>query len=151
MGRVFVTLDEGVIKMSTAEKPTAAFVLSLIAGILIVLGGALRSMIGFYWFRMINGSWGRGGGMMGYPRFGMMGGLGFIGIVGLIFGILIIVSAIMLNSRPEGHTTWGILIVIFSAISVFGGMGGFGIGLILGLIGGVLAITWKPTQTQQKA
>jgi hypothetical protein len=139
--------------MSTEEKPTAAFVLSLIAGILIVLGGALRSVIGFYWFGGMMGSfWGRRGGMMGYPGFGMMGGFGLmIGIMGLVFGVLIIVSAIMLNSKPEGHTTWGTLIVIFSAISVFGGMGGFGIGLILGLIGGVLAITWKPTQTQPKA
>jgi hypothetical protein len=143
--------------MSTTEKPTAAFVLSLIAGLLIVLGGAVRSMIGFYWFGGMMGSfWGRRGGMMGYPGFGMMGfgmmgGLGFmIGIVGLVFGVLIIVSALMLNGKPDGHMTWGTLIVIFSALSVFGGMGGFGIGLILGLIGGVLAITWKPTQTQPK-
>jgi hypothetical protein len=148
-----VRLVEGVIGMSTTESPTAAFVLSLIAGLLIVLGGAVRSMIGFYWFGgMMHGFGGRWGGMMGYPGFGMMGGLGFMsGIVGLVFGVLIMVSAIMLNSRPEGHTTWGTLIVIFSVLSVFGGMGGFGIGLVLGLIGGVLAIAWKPTQTQPKS
>jgi hypothetical protein len=147
-----VTPDEGVIRMSTTENPTAAFVLSLIAGLLIVLGGAVRSMIGFYWFGgMMHGFGGRWDGMMGYPSFGMMGGLSFMsGIVGLVFGVLIIVSAIMLNSKPEGHTTWGTLIVIFSVLSVFGGMGGFGIGLILGLIGGVLAITWKPTQPQPR-
>jgi hypothetical protein len=152
MSPAVVTMDEGVIKMSTTEKPTAAFVLSLIAGLLIVLGGAVSSMIGFYWFGgMMGGFGGWRGGMMGYPGFGMMRGLGFIGgIVGLVFGVLIIVSAIILNSRPEGHTTWGTLIVIFSVLSVFGGMGGFGIGLILGLVGGVLAITWKPSQTQQK-
>jgi hypothetical protein len=138
--------------MSTTEKPTAAFVLSLIAGLLIVLSGAVKSMIGFYWLGGMMGSfWGRRGGMMGYPSFGMMGGLGFMsGIVGLVFGVLVIVSSIMLNSKPEGHTTWGTLIVIFSALSVFGEMAGFGVGLILGLIGGVLAITWKPTQTRPK-
>jgi hypothetical protein len=55
----------------------------------------------------------------------------------------------MLNSKPQEHTTWGMLIAIFSALSIFGAMGGFGIGLILGLIGGVLAVIWKPaTQTQ---
>jgi hypothetical protein len=56
-----------------------------------------------------------------------------------------------LNSKPQEHTTWGIVIAVFSVISIFGGaMGGFGIGLVLGLIGGVLAITWKPTETQMK-
>jgi hypothetical protein len=88
---------------------------------------------------------------MGYLGFGMMGGLSLmVRIVGLAFAVLIIVSAIMLNGKPDRHMTWETLIVIFSALSVFGGMGGFGIGLILGLIGGVLAITWKPTQTQPK-
>jgi hypothetical protein len=132
--------------MSEKEKPTAAFILSLIGGIFILLGGGMTSMLG-YWFS--RGYYGRGFGMMG--PFGMMGGLGYgfgvLGVVGLVFGIIVIVSAIMLNSRPEQHSTWGILIVIFSVLSIFGSaMGGFGIGLILGLIGGILAITWKPTQ-----
>jgi len=132
--------------MSDKEKPTAAFILSLIGGIFILLGGGMMSMLG-YWF--IGSYRGRGFGMMG--PFGMMGGLGYgfgvLGVVGLVFGIIVIVSAIMLNSRPEQHSTWGILIVIFSVLSVFGSaMGGFGVGLILGLIGGILAITWKPTQ-----
>ena len=71
------------------------------------------------------------------------------GILGVVFGAIIIISAIMLHSKPHEHATWGILIVLFSVLSIFGGaMGGFGIGLVLGLIGGVLAITWKPTQTK---
>jgi hypothetical protein len=53
----------------------------------------------------------------------------------------------MLKSKPEQHSTWGVLIVLFSVLSMLGGaMGGFGLGLVLGLIGGILAITWKPTQ-----
>ena len=137
--------------MSSTEKPTVAFVLSLIGGLLVLLGGAVRSMIGFYWFGgMMPGFGGRWGGMMGYPSFGMLRGLSLLsGLLGLVFGVLIVVSAIMLNSKPQAHTTWGTLIMIFSVLSIFGGMGGFGIGLILGLIGGVLAITWKPTPTTQ--
>ncbi len=147
----------------TEKKPTAAFVLSLLAGIFIILGGAMRymmsSLIGSY------GSYGGFGGMMGgyggYGWFGgmmngyngygygMMRGLGFMfglmGILGLVFGVIVIISALMLNRRPHEHTTWGILILVFSVLSVFGSMmGGFSIGVLLGLIGGVLAITWKP-------
>ena len=77
------------------------------------------SMLG-YWFS--GGYYGRGFGMM--RPFGMMGGLGYgfgvLGVVGLVFGIIVIVSAIMLNSRPEQHSTWGILIVLFSVLSIFG-------------------------------
>jgi hypothetical protein len=137
--------------MSAAEKPTAAFVLSLIAGLFILVGGGMMSLIGFWFGGMMQGFGGTWGGMMGYPRFGMMGSLGFMsGLLGLVFGVLVIVSAIMLNRKPQEHTTWGTVIVIFSVLSIFGGIGGFGIGLILGIIGGVLAITWKPGQSQMK-
>jgi hypothetical protein len=133
----------------TEEKPTAAFILSLVAGVFILLGGGVMSMMGSYIGRygMMGryGGWGWGG-MMG-TGLGMMGfAFGAMGVLGLIFGAIVIISAFMLNSKPEQHQTWGSLIVLFSALSIFASaMGGFGIGLVLGLIGGVLAITWKPT------
>jgi hypothetical protein len=150
-------------KMTEVEKPGTAFILSLIGGIFILLGGGAMSMVGSwmgnygYDYGMMGGYGGYGGwgGMMG-PGFGMMGGLGygfgFIGVLGLIFGVIVIISAFMLNSKPKEHATWGTLIVIFSVLSIFGSaMGGFGIGLILGLIGGILAITWKPTKVPAQA
>ncbi len=156
-----MTEVERALEMTETERPSTAFLLSLIAGIFILLGGGMMSMIGSYWFPgpygfgMMGGFRGWGGMVgYGYPGYGygLMGGLGFglIGILGLIFGAIVIISAIMLNSKPEQHSTWGILIVAFSVLSVFGGaMGGFGIGLVLGLIGGILAITWKhTTQTE---
>ncbi len=132
------------------EKPTAAFILSLVAGVFILLGGGVMSMMGSYFgqygsqYGMMGREWGWGG-MMG-TGFGMMGfALGAMGVLGIIFGVIVVISALMLNSRPEQHSTWGSLIVLFSVLSIFGSaMGGFGIGLILGLIGGILAITWKP-------
>ena len=149
--------------MTQVERPTAAFVLSLIAGIFIILGGGMRSMMGSFFgpfgFGMMGGYGGYGMMGYGYPEYGygngyaLTGGLGFelFGILGLIFGVIVIVSAIMLNSRPHEHSTWGVLIVIFSVMSIFGGaMGGLGVGLILGLAGGILAITWKSNETPTK-
>jgi hypothetical protein len=135
--------------MTNVERPTAAFVLSLIGGIFILLGGGMMSMLG-YGFRGMMSSYSRWGYGMMRPGSGMMGlAFGIMGILGLVFGVIVIISAIMLNSKPQEHTTWGTLIVIFSVLSIVGSaMGGFGIGLILGLIGGVLAITWKPTGTK---
>jgi len=127
--------------MTQKEKPTAAFLLSLVGGVFILIGGGATSMLG----GMMRGY----RGMMGGAGYGMMGGFGFglFGLLGLIFGVIVIISAIMLNSKPQEHTTWGVLIVIFSVLSIFGSMmGGLGVGLILGVIGGILGITWKPTQ-----
>jgi hypothetical protein len=137
--------------MTETERPTAAFLLSLVGGIFILLGGGVISMFGPFGFGGMMGDY---RGMMGYrySGYGMMGGLGFgmFGILGLIFGVIVIISAFMLNSKPHEHSTWGTLIVIFSVLSIFGSaMGGFGIGLILGLIGGILAITWKPPETKK--
>src|SRR5208283_5054207 len=145
------------------KRPTAAFVLSLLAGIFIIIGGGVRymmsSLIGSYggyggFGGMMGGYGGYGGfgGMMnGYNGYGygMMRGLGFgfglMGIIGLVFGIIVIVSALMLNNRPKEHKTWGILILLFSVLSVLGiMMSVFGIGALLGIIGGILAISWKP-------
>lgn len=141
--------------MVNVERPTAAFVLSLIGGVFILLGGGMMSMFGYGFWGMLMGGYRGWGGMVGYGYpgygYGMMHGLGFglFGILGLVFGVIVIISAIMLNRKPQEHTRWGILIVIFSVLSMVGSaMGGFGIGLILGLIGGVLAITWKPTEAK---
>jgi len=119
----------------------------------------MGSFFGPYGFGMMNGYGGYG--MMGYGYTGYgfgngygLTGLGFslFGVLGLVFGAIVIVSAVVLNKKPEEHSTWGMIIVIFSVLSIFGGaMGGLGAGLILGLVGGVLAITWKPTQTPAKS
>ena len=135
--------------MTQQEKPTTAFILSLIAGVFIILGGGMMSMLGYGFMGMMSRYGGFGGwnGMMG-PGFGMMGfAFGMMGILGLVFGVIVIISALMLNSKPQEHTTWGTLILVFSVPSIFGSaMSGFGIGLILGIIGGILAITWKPIE-----
>jgi hypothetical protein len=70
---------------------------------------------------------------------------GMFGIIGIIWGIIIIHGANMLKSHPEEHVKWGIIILVFSISSAVGG-GGLGVGLLLGVIGGILAIVRHPSR-----
>jgi len=122
-----------------AEKPTAAFVLSLIGGIFILLGGIYGAIIGII----------GGAAMSVIPGFEWLSGLIImLGILGLIFGIIVILGAVMINSGERGKVRTGsILVLIFSILSLFvGGTGGFVIGFILSLVGSILGLTWKPSE-----
>jgi len=126
---------------SVEVYPNTAFVLSLIAGILTTFSGAVAvswfSASQFWW----GGMMGRGMGMMGPMNFGFL--LGGMATIGLASGLIVLISAILLRSRPKEYTTWGVLILVFSILS-FLSMGGFLVGAILGIVGGALALSWKP-------
>lgn len=112
-----------------AEKPTAAFVLSIISGILILINGAIVIVAG---------------GLAEEILPGMGAIISAVGFVGLIFGILVLIGAVLMYSIDPGKVKIGaILVLIFSILSIFTG-GGFFIGFILGLIGGILGLVWKP-------
>ncbi len=111
--------------LGTTEKPTAAFVLSLIAAIFIILNGALIAALGAILFAF-------------FPGLGIL-----IAAVGLVFGIVVLVGAIMLWTNPSKHVGAGVIVLLFSIFSLVIG-GGFILGFILGLIGGILGIVWKP-------
>ena len=128
-----------------SRRPTTAFILSLIGGILMIINGGMMFMFfmnSWYGYVGMCGMMGGYQGMMGSfgIPFGFMSGLMFIG---LIAGILVVVGAVMLNARSAEHWAWGIIILVFSVVS-FLGMGGFFIGAILGIIGGAFAISWRP-------
>ena len=105
--------------------------LSLASGALILAGG----LIPLVWMQ------GFGPFMQGMPGMmqGMMG-ITFMNMswIGLLSGVVIIFSAIMMNNYKNTQL-WGILILAFSVISLFS-FGGFLIGAILGIIAGGLAI-----------
>ena len=131
--------------MSSQETPGVALALSLVGGILMLIGGIWPLIA------ILSGEYGYGygyGGMMGGFG-GMIGGLGspFGGLwfIGLIAGIVVIIGAIMLGSRPAERATWGTVIIVFSIVS-FLGMGGFFIGALLGIAGGALALSWRPVR-----
>lgn len=110
------------------EKPIAAFVLSLLSGIIVFGVGILLSVVGA---------------LVTLP----IGGIGgIIGIFGLLWGVLILIGALMMYYRPREHVVWGILVLLFSILSWIGAAGGIIIGFILGFIGGILAIIWRPSR-----
>jgi hypothetical protein len=122
------------------NKPTAAFVLSIIGSVigiivslaLFALGAiaystvsALGSLYGSYYSDYAAGA--LGWGFAVYFAFGAWC---------LISSVLVMVFAIKLNANPIEHTKWGALILVFSII---------GLGTLFGLIGGILALVYKPT------
>ncbi|MGE5575229.1 MAG: DUF4064 domain-containing protein [Ignavibacteria bacterium] len=113
------------------NKPTAAYVISLIGGILGLFGSL--SLIAFA-FLSLNYS-----GYFGSDMYGLFGWSWtfFFGLGAwmLITSILIIFFSIKLNANPLEHIKWGALILIFSII---------GVGGLIGIIGGILALVYKP-------
>jgi len=107
--------------MSESKMVTTAVIISLVAGILIILGNIYATI----------------------------GGIGMI--LGVVSGIFVLISAIMLKIRPGEGTrglrvccrVWGTAILVFSIVSLFGGSIGGYIGAILGIVGGALALIVK--------
>ncbi len=133
--------------MTSSYKGNLAFVFSLIGGLVITVASLFEVLF--------NGSvfpygmpYGMGHGMMGGYWFGY-GSSWMLGlfVVSLICGILVLIGAIMLNSRPQEHVAWGIVVLIFAIIS-FTGMGGFIIGALLGIAGGAIALSYKTPSAQ---
>jgi hypothetical protein len=120
-----------------AEKPTAAFVLSLLGSIFIIIGGLIYAVI----FSII-------GGVFDFIGLGGLGAMAMIiGVLGIVWGIITLVGAIMMNSEDKGKVRTGaILVLIFSILSWFGAAGGLFIGFLLGLIGSILGLTWNPSR-----
>lgn len=113
------------------KRATAGFAVSLIAGIIILI-------VDIAFYSMLES--------IGFLDVGSMIGIGFafdiLFYLGLLWAILVIVGAALIWT---GRTTaGGVLVIIFSILSVFSlALGGFILGLILGIIGGALGIAKK--------
>lgn len=129
--------------MSVELKPIAAFVLSLMGGIFILLGAVVMSMFTSGAMNMMTGTMMNVHGGMGMTV--MMGFAPILAIVGIASGIMVILGSMMLYNRPAESQLWGAIILAFSVVSLLGGLGGLLVGFILGLVGGILALTWKPS------
>ena len=124
--------------MSQNKKPTKAFLLSLIAGILIISNTTLLG-IATRWFPGIIPT------IPGSANDTMV--LYRLTVIGLILGILVLLGAVLMHIKPGKKKAWGILVIVFSIPSVITG-GGFIIGFILGILGGALTLSRK---TEEKA
>jgi hypothetical protein len=120
--------------MNGNVKPTRAFNLSVAAGILIIINAVLLGAAAT-WFPWIIPTLPGSAGNSTVP-------FATLTAVGLICGIIVLIGALLLHSKPVNKKTWGIIIAVFSVPSVIMG-GGFIIGFILGIIGGVKALSRK--------
>ncbi|MGD0070827.1 MAG: zinc-ribbon domain-containing protein [Candidatus Bathyarchaeia archaeon] len=118
------------------NKPTAAYVLSLIGGIFGLLISLAFIALGVIAYMALSPSY------YYSPYYGYSGifGLDYAILIGLgawmlITSILIIVFASKLKANPMEHSKWGALIIVFSII---------GLGGLFGIIGGILALVYKP-------
>lgn len=125
-------------RTATEPKPMAAFVLSLIAGLwMLTTRGLSWRLMGpmvmrwpwFWHHRMFRGA----GDVIPFLRWWSW--------LGTVAGILVLVGAVVIYTRPQQSMVWGKIILIASAVSLIIGLGGFLPG-ILGIVAGALAIAW---------
>lgn len=124
------------------EKPTSAFVLSLIAGILITVSGIVLGVIS----ELISKRIGRI--MIAESSYITFASIAYpVAGLKLIMGVFIIIGATTLYKSAALRMAWGISVVILSIITVIFSIvppGPIGlIGAVLGIIGGTLALSWK--------
>ncbi len=55
---------------------------------------------------------------------------------------MVLIGAVAIYSKPEHSRSWGLVIVILSALNMFLGMGRF-LASVLGIVGEALALAWK--------
>ncbi|MEM3786817.1 MAG: hypothetical protein QXZ59_05475 [Nitrososphaeria archaeon] len=119
------------------QKINLSYALSLASGILILSASAvlifIRAILNPIAFDEIF----HGHMMYMMPFLGTM--FWFFFPLGIVCGLVVLVSSVLLRERPKERFLLGTLIIVFSTLSVFSG-GGFIIGAILGFLGGIIAI-----------
>lgn len=96
------------------ERATAAFAISLSAGVLVLIQGAVRFLRGStveFGFDIIR-----------HRIFGSLA-LQVVGIVAIVFAVLILIGAYLIYS-PGNELAGGIMVLVFSVLSILTG-GGF--------------------------
>jgi len=129
----------------SSAYPKTAAILALAGGVLMVLGGAIFIGVASFVIPHMNlSNLTVPQGMSRASLTSLISGiLSVMGGFGLVCGAIVLISSTMLLAKVGTLRTWGILILVFSVLSLVG-LGGFVLGAILGIVGGVLTLRWKP-------
>ncbi|MEM4207908.1 MAG: hypothetical protein QXW96_04740, partial [Candidatus Nitrosocaldus sp.] len=120
--------------MITVKKRAPEFILSFLAGLIILAQGLTfiaGIFIGLPQDEMLNDL----RSMLGEEGFRLM--LIRAGIAGISTGAMIILLAVLIEKRREESKRWGVMIIILCIISILG-IGFINIGMLPGLILGLL-------------
>jgi len=134
---------------SATEYPNLPSVLALIGGALIVLVDLILLTVSIVILPHLNyTNFTPPRGYTGSPGNIASGFVGALSVFGLVCGIIVLLSSIMLRFMPSQRQTWGTFILVFSILSFFG-FGGFIVGAVLGIVGAVMILRWKPPPLPQ--
>lgn len=118
------------------EKPTIAFVLSLVASIIYLIVGLITTAAATVINSLPNVS--------GISDVRTV--LVVVGSLGLISGVIMVIGSMLMNSENRSRVRTGaILVLVFTIIDAIFTAGGFVIGFVLGLVGSILGLFWKPS------
>ena len=133
---------------TTVEYPNIPSILALVGGALIVLVDIFLVTVSIVVLPHLNyTNFNSPRGYTGSPGALAAGFVGAIAVFGLVCGIIVTMSAVLLRLKPNQRQTWGILVLVFSILGFFGGFGGFIVGSVLGIVGGIMTLRWKPPPT----
>lgn len=108
-----------------AARPLGAGVATLVGGFFILIGGVLVALFG--WF--VSALSGLSSGLFE---------------VGLVLGLLTMLTGALMITIPQGHAVWGILAIVFALVAIPFALAGLVIGSLLTFVGGALSIGWRP-------
>ena len=121
------------------EKPTAGFIMSVISGVFILLGGLVQLSIALAASKILS--------FIGVNDAGLVAASS----VGVVIGVVVIALGVVMRSRPRQHLAFGAAIIVLSFVSFYTSFfGGFLIGAVLGIVGGALGVAHKPGETASK-
>ncbi|HZY46464.1 MAG TPA: DUF6114 domain-containing protein [Candidatus Bathyarchaeia archaeon] len=135
--------------LKTAEQyPNIPSVLAIVGGALIVLFDIFLLTLSLTILPHLNyTNFHSPQGYTGSPGNLAAGFVGAIAVFGLICGVIVSMSALLIRLKPAQRQTWGILVLVFSILSFFGA-GGLIVGAVLGIVGAIMTLQWKPPATQ---
>ncbi len=108
------------IAMDRRSLPVTAFILSIIAGALIIIQTALVVVLGSVSLLQTRD----------------------LAILGLVSGMAVLGGAWMMYRKADSHVWAGLVLIVFSITSIATG-GGFILGAVLGFVAGILSIVWQ--------